>query len=230
MITPHKILLIDRQPLIRLGLQKLLEKSPDLELRWQCPSFAEAFALLDHDTPDLIVSEALLPGDECVLSFIKDVQAVRENLPLLVLSERSETLLADRVLRAGASGFVNKSASPTEVLQAMRTALRGEIYMNSRTASRIFRQQPNHSNHSNHLNHSDPSNPVERLSDRELEVFNLIGEGFTSREIAGKLNISIKTIESHRLHIKEKILLPENQGLVSFASQWIAFGKVYGDH
>lgn len=223
MTTPHQILLIDCQPLVRLGLQKLLEKCPDLRLCRQCASFAEAFTFLDQENPDLIVSEALLPGTECVLSFIKDVHAVREELPILVLSERSETLLADRVLKAGAAGFVHKNASLTELLHAIRTALRGEVYMSSLTASRAFRQ------HSHPLNHSDSPNPVQRLSDRELEVFNLIGAGFTSREIAGKLNVSIKTIETHRLHIKEKVLLPKNQGLVSFASQWIAFGKAYGE-
>lgn len=173
-----QILIIDHQPIVRLGARKLLDKSPELDVVWECSSCREALHLLDDITPNLIISEALFPGDECVLTFIKEVLGTKPTIPILVVSSQNEDLLAERVLKSGGSGFVSKSASPTEVLTAIQTVLGGEIYMSSHMASRAIR-------HYSH-NHSHPAETVcvDRLSNRELEIFNLIG-GDHSRQLSG---------------------------------------------
>ncbi|MDA0768013.1 MAG: response regulator transcription factor [Verrucomicrobia bacterium] len=216
-----QILLIDHQPIVRFGIRKLLEKDPDLEVAWECSSCHEALDLIKSISPNLIISEALFPMRECVLTFLKEIQASHPTLPLLVFSGQSEDLIAERVLNTGGAGFVHKSACPTELLTAIRTALQGEVYMSAHMASRALRR------YSHGGSHPEEPNPVDRLSNRELEIFNLIGVGSSIREIAKELNISIKTVETHRSHIKEKLILPKDQGLVSFASQWFASGTVF---
>jgi DNA-binding NarL/FixJ family response regulator len=216
-----QILLIDPQPIVRLGAHKVLERSPDLHIAWECDSCRKALSLLGEITPDLIVSEALFPEDECVLSFIKEAHSSQPGLPILVASGQSEDLLAERVFKTGGAGFVDKRSTPTEFLTAIRTVLKGEIYVSSHMASRAMRH------YSHHGSHPEEFNPIDRLSNRELEIFNLIGGGSTSRDIANNLNISIKTVETHRGHIKEKLSLAKEQGLVAFACQWVASGGVY---
>lgn len=190
-------------------------------IAWECDSCREAQELLETVAPDLIVSEALFSDNEGVLTFINEVHRTKPKLPILVLSGQNENLIAERVLKIGGAGFVSKSACPTELLTAMRTVLKGEIYMSSRMASRAFRRYSQGG-----ARQPDP-NPIDGLSNRELEIFHLIGGGSTSRDIAGVLNISIKTVETHRAHIKEKLNLPKEQGLVSFASQWFASGGAF---
>src|SRR5262249_28578017 len=162
-------------------------------------SAREALEALEKGAPDVAIVDISL-DDRSGIELIKDLRARDPNLPILALSMHDETLYAERALRAGAKGYIMKQEATEKVMTAIRKVLTGQIYVSERMASRLLGQFVN-------TRPGDEESPLGRLSDRELEIFTMIGRGLGTREIANKLYLSIKTVEAHREHMKEKLKL-----------------------
>lgn len=214
-----RILLIDDHPMVRAGLQRLLEQQPDLECCGEADSAAEARSAAIQLRPDAaIVDLRLKTGDG--LELIKDLTAEVPGLKLLVLSQHNEQVYVERAMRAGALGFVAKEQPPEDVLQALRAVLVGDIYLSESMARRVLRQfatgRPDDTEHPG----------IQKLSDRELIVLRLLGEGRSTRETAEELQISFKTVESHRENIKHKLGLEHAAELMHYATRWVNQAKL----
>ncbi len=208
-----KILLIDDHPFMRMGLAQLINQQPDMVVGGEAGDPAEAARVLDRDLPDLVLTDITMPG-RSGLEFIKDLKATRPDLRILVVSMHDELIYAERVLRAGAQGYVMKEAGGEKLLAAIRQVLDGQIYVSSRMSARILESLSGRRPRGSH-------SPIERLSDREFEVFQMIGQGKSTREIADQLHLSPKTVDAHRAHIKEKLGLTDATALVRHAVRWV---------
>lgn len=208
-----RVMIVDDHPIVRQGLRSLVEQEPGLRVCGEAGSAAEAMNILPGLKPDLVLVDISLKGPDG-LELTKSIRSLREDLPILIVSMHDESLYAERVLRAGANGYIMKEEVAQNVAQAIRKVLQGDIYISDRMRQRILRgvagQRSNMATSS-----------VERLSDRELEVFRLIGQGFGTRQIADDLHLSVKTIETYRAHIKEKMGLKNANELVRQAVQWV---------
>ena len=206
------MLLIDDHPVIRRGLTEMFEQEPDLAVCGQAGSVAEALAVLQTATPDIAVVDISLDGADG-LQLVKQINARWPAVLLLVLSMHEERLFAERAIRAGAHGYIMKSEPPEQVVRAIRRVSEGGVYVSERLQSEWLRQ----------MRSGKPRalTPVESLTDRELAVFRLIGEGQSTREIATQLVLSVKTIETHREHIKKKLDLRSATQLVQRATLWL---------
>lgn len=208
-----KIFIVDDHALMRRGLSDLVNGEDDLTVCGEAEDAPGALTGIDKTSPDLLIADMSLRGSSGI-ELIKNVKVLYPNLPILVLSMHDENIYAQRVLRAGAKAYVMKQEAAERVMQAIRKILKGEIYVSEKVGSQMLQQIVR--------GHSPTeSSPVDRLSDRELEVVQLIGRGRTTREIAKVLNVSIKTIESHRAHLKEKLDLKNATELVQFCVQWV---------
>lgn len=208
-----KILVVDDHPMTRAGLIFLINKQPDLEVCCEAGSPAAALELISNHPPDLLLTDITMPG-RGGLEFIKDVLALYPALRILVVSMHDEVVYAERTLRAGARGYIMKEAGGESLLSAIRHVLSGQTYVSPQMSARIL----------NSLSIQKPrgsTSPIEALSDREFEVFQLIGQGKSTREIAKVLNLSPKTVDVHRGNIKEKLDLQDSTSLVRFAVRWI---------
>ena len=207
------ILLVDDHPFMRAGLAQLLNKQADLVVTGEAGDPAEAFRELNGKKVDLILTDLTMPG-RSGLEFIKDLQAQRPELPILVVSMHDELIYAERVLRAGARGYIMKGAGGENLLAAIRQILSGQVYTSPRVSAKIVgdfsSRKPRGS-----------ASPIERLTDREFEVFQLIGAGQNTREIAQRLGLSPKTVDVHRAKIKEKLDLKDVTELVRYAVRWV---------
>lgn len=206
------ILIVDDHPMMRQGLAALINNEPDLAICCEAESASQAMDAVASGKPDLVIADITLP-DKSGLELIKDLQAVHPGLQILVVSMHDESLYAERVLRAGGRGYIMKQEGGKRLMEGIRRVLAGEIYVSDKMSKRIleiFSGQRSTSNGS----------PVEKLTDREFEVFQLIGEGKATRDIALKLHLSVKTVEVHRLHIKEKLELKTAPELIRFAVRW----------
>ncbi len=208
-----KIALVDDHPVVRQGIGLLLQNEEDIEIVGEADNAADALELFGNTEPDLAVVDLKLK-DSSGLELIKDAAIRNPNVRILVLSMRDEGLYAERVLRAGARGYVTKEEGPGKVLEGVRKVLAGGIYVSDRMASKVMAKIVSG------LDGTGES-PVESLSDRELEVFELIGAGLPTREIAARLHISTKTVDSHREHIKQKLQLDSATDLLKHAIQWV---------
>ena len=174
---------------------------------------AEAFAALAKTKPDLVLTDLTMPG-RSGLEFIKDLRAARPDLAVLVISMHDEVVYAERVLRAGARGYIMKEAGGENLLAAIRQVFRGEAYVSPKMSARIVEDfsspRPRGS-----------TSPIAKLTDREFDVFQLIGEGKSTREVAAQLHLSPKTVDVHRSHIKEKLGLKDVTALVRHAVRWV---------
>ena len=208
----YRVFLVDDHPIVRQGLTLLINQEPDLvvcgeaEAAWPVPA---ALAALN---PDVLVLDISLNGPDG-LDLLKSIRATDTNLPILVLSMHDESLYAERALRAGANGYIMKQEATERVLVAIRRILRHEVYVSDRIANTMLQQLVSKQIHS-------PQSLVATLSDRELEVFRLIGDGHGTREIAEQLHLSIKTVESYQAHIKDKLSLPSARALMQRAIEW----------
>ena len=208
-----RILLVDDHPMMRAGLAQVIDKQPDMVSCGEAGTAAEALEKISALGPDLILSDITMPGRNGV-EFIKDVKAAWPELPILVVSMHDETIYAERVLRAGARGYIMKEAGGENLLIAVRWILQGQVYVSAAISARIL----------DNLSARKPrgsSSPIERLSDREFEVFQLIGQGKSNSQIARELRLSSKTIDVHRSHIKEKLALKDATALVHAAIRWV---------
>lgn len=208
----RRILVVDDHPIMRQGLALLIENEPDLTVQAEARSAEEAVAEVAKDKPDLALVDITLPG-RSGLELIKDLQAMEPNLPTLVLSMHDETLYAERVLRAGARGYVMKQEGGKKLIEAIRRVLDGQVSVSEKISARILETFSGRAGQQN-------QSPVERLTDREFEVFEMIGEGLGTRQIAERLNLSVKTIEVHRGHIKEKLKTSTAPELIRYAVRW----------
>jgi DNA-binding NarL/FixJ family response regulator len=210
--SKFRILLVDDHPMVRQGLARLINDEADLCVCGEADSASAALAMLNSVQPDLAVVDISMGGVDGI-ELVKELRNVRPQMPTLVLSMHDESLYAERVLRAGAKGYVTKQEAPDKVMTAIRRVLAGDVYVSQKIASRLLKAVTGPQ--------KEPMlSPLDRLSDRELQVFRLIGSGLSVREIAEKLFLSVKTIETHREHIKEKLNLKSAAELLRYAVQY----------
>lgn len=208
-----RILVIDDHPLLRTGIRELLRTTSDLEVCGEVGKASEAIGILDQLKPDLAILDLGLP-DRSGLEVLKDFQAVAPNLPVLVVSTFDEMLYAERTLRAGARGYVMKEAGGEKFLVAIRAALEGRIWVSDRVSAELLGNLGRKVTPGREL-------LLDRLSDREFEIFRLLGEGSNTREIAERLSLSPKTVDAHRANIKTKLGMKDGAALVRQAVRWI---------
>ena len=203
-----RILLVDDHPVLRQGLVRLIEREPDLSVCGEAESADEALRAVARLHPTLVIVDLSLHGKPG-LELIKDLRASHPDVRVLVLSMHDETLWAERVLRAGACGYIMKQEKPRVLISSIRQALRGEICLSEAMSATLLRKLAGR--------RPDRGNSEDGLGDRELEVLQLIGQGLATRDIAAALHISIKTVEAHREHIKRKLNLPTGDELLRYA-------------
>ena len=212
----RRILIVDDHPIMRFGLARLIEAEADLQVPWEAGTAREALAHIEREKPDLVLVDMALP-DRNGLELIKDIRSAFDGVQCLAISMHDEELYAERVLRAGGRGYVMKEEAPGKLIQAIRRVLDGGVFLSPKMEARIVEL---------FAGGEKSGSPVERLSDRELEVFRLLGEGHGTREIAGKLGISVRTIDAHRAHIKEKLGLRDATDLMHQAVRWVETGEI----
>jgi len=198
--------------MMREGLAQLIDHEPDLCVCGQADRAAQALDAIAADVPDLVLVDISLP-DRSGLELIKDIHTLHPDLPLLVVSMHDEALYAERVLRAGGRGYLMKQEGGQKLMQAIRQVLSGQIYVSDKMSSKILEIFSGHRGGALH-------SPVERLSDREFEVFQLVGQGQGTRQIAQLLHLSVKTVEVHRANIKKKLELKSGADLVRYSIRW----------
>jgi DNA-binding NarL/FixJ family response regulator len=209
----HKVFLVDDHPMVRDWLTQLIGQESDMVVCGEADDTAEALKKIAETKPDIVVSDITLRTTHG-LELVKDLQVREPSLPVLIFSMHDESLYAERVLRAGAMGYITKQEATQKILQAMRQILAGGIYMSEKMAARMLHQMV--------LGRGEEKkSPIERLTDRELEVFQLIGGGHGTRRIAAELHLGIKTVESYRARIKEKLQLQDGTQLLQQAIQWV---------
>jgi DNA-binding NarL/FixJ family response regulator len=209
-----RILIVDDHPMTRSGLVHLINHQSEMVVDGEAEDAAQALDLLASKRPDLMLIDITLPG-KSGLELIKDVKAMHPDLPMLVLSMHDESLYADRVLRAGARGYITKHEGGDKLMGAIRHVLSGRIYVSESMSAHILEI------FSGGQTGIDRSS-IQKLSDREFEVFEGLGEGLSSREIAKKLHLSAKTVDAHRANIKTKLNINTTAELISFSARWTA--------
>lgn len=209
---PSKILIVDDHPIVRQGLARLIEEQPGFSVCGQAEGAADTLELFEATQPDLIIVDISLK-DVGGIELIKQIKSRNPNTLMLVSSMHDESLYAERALRAGARGYINKEEAIEKMMTAIKTILNGKVYLSERMTDQLLHRAVTPSD-------SIQASPVESLSDRELEVFEFIGEGLTTRQIARKLFLSTKTIETYREHIKSKLHVKSSAELVHFAVRW----------
>jgi DNA-binding NarL/FixJ family response regulator len=207
-----QILIVDDHPMTRAGLTHLINHQADTEVCGEAENAAQALDLLATSQPDLVMIDITLPG-KSGLELIKDVKAIRPDLAILVISMHDESLYADRVLRAGARGYITKHEGGDKLIAAIRHVLNGKIYVSESMSAHILEI------FSGAHSGADRSS-IQNLSDREFEVFQALGEGLSSHEIAKKLHLSAKTVDAHRANIKAKLKINTTAEIISFAARW----------
>lgn len=211
--TAKSVLVVDDHPLFRKGVVQLLNDEPDLEVRAEASNNNEALGAIRKHKLDLAVVDIGLEGSTNGIELTKNIRAEKPKLPVLVLSMHDETLFAERALRAGARGYVMKREALDNFINAVRTVLSGEIFISENMSKRMVFA---------HLHGAaDTGSPVDKLSDRELEILQMIGQGAEVREIAERLHISPKTVEAHRARVKEKLNLGNARAVARFAHDWV---------
>ena len=211
-----RILIVDDHPILRKGLAMVINLEPDLEVVGEAPDAQNVLELIATLTPDLVMVDLSLPGVDGI-ELIKSIKLAYRDLPALVVSMHDESLFAERALRAGARGYIMKQEAVENVLVAIRRVLQGGIFVSDRVTTKMLETLISSDGKS-------PSSPLDLLSNRELTVFRLIGQGFKTSQIADKLHLSVKTIESYRSHIKEKLKIDTGTDLMKYAIQWVQNG------
>ena len=199
---------VEDHPIMSHGLSMLIDNQPDLVVCGSSATMRDALPSIQNLKPDVVIVDIAL-GDENGLDLIRDIHAAEPQLRILALSMHEETVYAERALRAGAQGYIMKREAAEKVMMALRHILAGEIYVSEKMAAHMVQKVI-----------SRPTTPMDALTDREFEVFRLLAEGMGPTEIAQKLELSVKTVETHRMHIKEKLSLKSAAELTRFLSQW----------
>lgn len=208
-----KLILVDDHPMTRAGMAQLINKQPDLEVCGEAGNPTEALDQIAKCGADLLVTDLTMPGRSGV-EFIKDIAALHPALPILIVSMHDEFIYAERALRAGARGYIMKEAGGENLLAAIRQVLSGQVYVSPRMSAAILENVSGRKPRGSH-------SPIEKLSDREFQVFQLIGQGLTTKAIAKQLGLSPKTVDVHREHIKEKLEIADAASLIRHAVRWV---------
>lgn len=209
---PTKILIVDDHPLVREGLTMRLSRHPDLQVCGEAAAEEEALASIEQNAPDLVLVDISLKGGSGI-ELLKKIKSQHPSVKTLVISGFDESLYAERALRAGALGYLNKQESNDKLLEAIHTVLAGQRFVSAAIAQRLLGQA---------LGDADQTrSPIDRLSDRELQIFRMIGEGLATSVIAERLFISTHTIDTHRENIKHKLSLGSGGELTRLAVQWV---------
>ncbi len=209
----RRVLIVDDHPIVRQGLRRMIESEPDLAVCGEAQSEREARAAIRELRPDVVIVDiSLAQGDG--LELVRDVHAQYPDLPMLVLSMHDELIYGERLLAAGASGYIMKQAASDQLLVALRQVLDGGVYLSESLSANLARTR------GEGAAGAPVGDPIDRLSNRELQVLSLIGRGFSSREAADTLGLSVKTVETHRQSLKRKLNLATNAQLLQYAINW----------
>jgi DNA-binding NarL/FixJ family response regulator len=214
--TAAKIMIVDDHPIVREGLAMHLTAQPDLEVCGEAEDVPGGLALLESSRPDLVIIDISLKNGNG-LELIRRIKDRHSVTRILVWSMYPETLYAERALRAGAQGYLNKGRATHHVLEAVRTILQGKMYVSGELADQLIRRVVGRK--------SEGRSPIDNLSDRELEAFQMIGDGLATESIAEKMHVSPKTVETFRARIKEKLGLNNMTELIQRAAQWVVESK-----
>jgi DNA-binding NarL/FixJ family response regulator len=206
------VFVVDDHPIVRQGLALLINRESDLTVCGEAEEMHAALSAIPTAKPDILIVDISLNGPDG-LELLKNIRITSPRLPVLILSMHDESIYAERALRAGANGYIMKQEATENVLVALRRILNGEIYVSGRIANSMLQ-------HYVHGASPSPQSSISELTDRELEVFRLIGEGHGTRQIAEALHLSVKTVESYQAHIKEKLSLRSARELVQHAVEW----------
>lgn len=204
-----RIFLVDDHPIVRKGLAQLIDSEPDLSVIGQGEDAYQSLRDIREAKPHLVLVDVSLKDSDGI-ELLKELKAQSPELPVLVVSMHDESLYAERALRAGAGGYVMKQEPPETLLAAIRAVLKGEVYVSSKMGAALLQRMVGSKKSAGAL-------PMDRLTDRELEVFRMIGAGHSVKEIADKLFLSAKTVEAHREHIKQKLNIRSSAELLRFA-------------
>lgn len=207
-----KVLIVDDHPTMREGLVRVIEREADLQVCGETGNAREAMEIVQASKPDLVLLDLSL-GKDNGIELIKDLRIRHPLVVVLVHSMHEDSLYAGRALRAGARGYVTKSEPPGNILKAIREVLAGEIYLNPALTKEVLHTLVAD-------DHQKGASPFGVLSDREFEVFEMMGKGFVTKEIAATLHLSQKTVQAHRDHIREKMGLRDAASLLRFAIRW----------
>jgi len=207
-----RVFLVDDHPVVRQGIRSVVDEEPDMAVCGEAESASEALRLIPERVPDVAVVDLSLKASSG-LELIKDIRVRHPQLLVLVLSMRDEAFYAERVLRAGARGYVVKEEGCQLIVEAIRKVLKGQIYLSDHIASKMIGVYVGRE--------KSAESPIEQLTDRELQVFELIGRGIPTREIAVKLHLSVKTIDAHRENIKRKMGIESATELLKQAIEWL---------
>jgi DNA-binding NarL/FixJ family response regulator len=210
----RRVLIVDDHPIFREGLTQSISREPDLTVCGEAENAPQAMDAVARLRPDLVIVDITLPG-KSGLELVRELHAVSPELPLLAVSMHEESLYASRILRAGARGYVMKQETPKTLLQAIRHVLDGGIYVSPRMSAQILESYSAQA-----LRHR--ASPIEQLSDREFEVFHLVGLGRNNHDIARQLHLSLKTVAAHQANIRRKLGLDTSSDLIRFAVRWEA--------
>ena len=209
----HRLLLVDDHPITRQGVAVLINQESDLEVVGEADSAPAAIDFLQKQKADLAIIDITLKTTNGI-ELMKHIRVLAPDMPVLVMSMHDEGIYAERAMRAGARGYIMKQEASNRILTAIRTVLAGELHLSDRMKERMLHRFVN--NRKEEVRFS-----IDTLSDREMEVFQLIGDGFSTRQVATKLNLSVKTIDSYREHLKLKLQLESGKDLVRYAIQWM---------
>jgi DNA-binding NarL/FixJ family response regulator len=208
-----RVFLVADHPLVRVHLTALLRREADLEVCGEAADGLTAESLLSQEEPDLVILDDSLKHSNG-LELLKDLKKLRPKLPVLVVSMQDKTLYAERSLRAGAMGYITKEEATAHVLSAVRKVLAGEVYLSERMAGRLRQKRAGE-------NGAEVGSPLEMLTEREWEVFERIGRGLETRQVAEELRLGIKTVESYQTRIREKLQLTDGSELLQHAIRWV---------
>lgn len=210
--TVYKVLIIDDHPIVRQGLAQLINQEPDFSVCGDAGDIPQALNIIENSNPDIVIVDLSL-GFTSGIRLIEDLSQNIPGLLILAFSMHDESIYAERCLKAGARGYLMKQESPEKVITALRTILNGNIHISSKLGSRLLHKFVSKSTYSS-------DSPVDLLSNRELEVFRLVGQGLKTKKIASELNLSAKTIETYIDHIKKKMNFDDTRSMLMHAVQW----------
>lgn len=213
-IEHKKILIVDDHPLLRQGIKQVIELEEDLKVTGEASSANEAIDMINRDKPDIAIVDITLAGNVSGIELVKSINERFPEIKALVLTMHDESLYAERAIRAGARGYIMKEVASKNIINAIRTILNDELYLSENISKKIIDKLVRGSADTIGIS-------VENLSNREFEIFQLIGNGFSTKEMAKKLNLSIYTVESHKKNIKEKLKLKNSSDLSKYAIQWV---------
>ena len=208
----RKIVIVDDHPIVRQGFAQLIDNEDDLHVCGEAEDAPNALSLISEKKPDLVLLDISLKESNG-LELIKDLAKRMPEIKILVISLHDETVYAERALHAGAKGFIMKVASTEKLITAIRQVLSGQLYVSDKIREKLLSRMVDSGS-------AKQKSPIDLLSDRELEIFQLIGEGLSTKNISEKLSLGIKTVETHKAHIKSKLRLKNSNELMRFAVKW----------